>query len=236
MALTDTVIRAARPIGGKTIKLSDGGGLQLWVVPSGARLWNLAYRFAGKQRKLSLGPYPRLTLKDARARREDAKRRLEAGIDPSQHKRLAKLAAVAEQANTFEAVADEYVEKKRKEGKATRTISKLEWLLRIAKGTLGPRPIGRIGAPEILNVLRSVEAREKLESAKRLRAVVGSVFRYAIATGRAQTDPTYALRGALTAPVVRHRAAIVTPAEFGALLRAIDGYQACRKCELPCTC
>jgi integrase len=225
MALTDMSIRSARPIEGKTIKLSDGGGLQLWMSPSGARLWNLAYRFGGKQRKLAIGPYPRITLKDARARREDAKRQLAEGIDPSQHKRLAKLATVTEHANTFEVLAGEYVEKKRKEGKAARTISKLEWLLGIAKRTLGSRPITGIGAPEVLNVLRAVEAREKLETAKRLRAVIGSVFRYAMATGRAQSDPTIALRGALIAPVVRHRAAIVTPAEFGSLLRSIDGYQ-----------
>jgi len=225
MGLTDKAIRAARAVEGRTIKLSDGGGLQLWITPSGGRLWNLAYRFCGRQRKLSIGPYPRITLKDARARREDAKRQLDAGIDPSQDKRLAKLSAATAQANTFEILADEYVEKKRREGKAVRTISKLEWLLGIAKRTLGPRPITGIGAPEILKVLRAVEAREKLESAKRLRAVIGSIFRYAMATGRATVDPTTALRGALMAPVVRHRAAIVAPAAFGGLLRAIDGYE-----------
>jgi integrase len=225
MGLTDKTIRAVRPVESRTIKLSDGGGLQLWVTPAGARLWNLAYRFAGKQRKLAIGPYPRITLKDARGRREDAKRQLGAGIDPSQQKRLAKLSATADQANTFKTLADEYVEKKSKEGKAARTISKLEWLLGIANPTLGPRPISGISAPEILHVLRGVEAREKLESAKRLRAVIGAVFRYAMATGRASVDPTTALRGALTAPVVRHRAAIVAPTPFGGLLRAIDGYE-----------
>jgi integrase len=225
MTLTDTAIRRTRPIDGRTMKLSDGGGLQLWVMPSGARLWNLAYRFAGKQRKLAIGPYPRITLKDARACREDAKRQLAAGIDPSQQKRLAKLAATTENANTFEALAAEYLEKKRKEGKASATLGKLEWLFGIANRTLGPRPISAIAAPEILQVLRTVEAREKLESAKRLRAVIGSIFRYAVATGRAANDPTAALRGALASPVVRHRAAIVTSAAFGELLRAIDGYQ-----------
>jgi hypothetical protein len=225
MALTEKAIRAAHPVEGKTVKLSDGGGLQLWIVPSGARLWNLAYRFAGKQRKLAIGPYPRITLKHARACREDAKRQIGSGIDPSQHKRLAKLAVLNEQTSTFEALADEYVEKKRKEGKAVRTVSKLEWLLGIAKRALGTRPIGGIGAPEILQVLRAVEAREKLESAKRLRAVIGSIFRYAMATGRASIDPTTALRGALSSPVVRHRAAITTQAAFGGLLRAIDGYE-----------
>jgi integrase len=194
-------------------------------MPSGARLWNLAYRFAGKQRKLAIGPYPRVTLKDARARRDDAKRQLEAGIDPSQQKRLAKLATATANANTFETLAAEYLAKKRKEGKASSTLGKLEWLFGIANRTLGPRPISGITAPEILQVLRGVEAREKLESAKRLRAVIGSVFRYAVATGRATDDPTAALRGALASPIVRHRAAIVTSAAFGGLLRAIDGYE-----------
>jgi integrase len=225
MALTDAAIRGQRPVAGRIIKLSDGGGLQLWVTPNGARLWNLAYRFAGKQRKLAVGPYPRISLKDARERREDAKRHLAAGMDPNQQKRLAKLAAATEKANTFEALAAEYLAKKRTEGKASATLGKLEWLFGIANPTLGPRPISAITAPEILQVLRGVEARERLESAKRLRAVIGSVFRYAVATGRASADPTAALRGALASPVVRHRAAIVAPAAFGELLRAIDGYQ-----------
>jgi integrase len=225
MPLTDAAIRGQRPIASRTVKLSDGGGLQLWITPSGARLWNLAYRFAGKQRKLAIGPYPRVTLKNARSRRDEAKRQLEAGIDPSQQKRLAKLAAATENANTFEALAAEYLAKKRKEGKASATLGKLEWLFGIANRTLGPRPITGITAPEILQALRGLEAREKLESAKRLRAVIGSVFRYAVATGRATDDPTAALRGALASPVVRHRAAIVAPAAFGGLLRTIDDYQ-----------
>jgi integrase len=225
MPLTELAIRRARPIDERTVKLSDGGGLQLWITPSGARLWNLAYRFTGKQRKLAIGPYPRVSLKEARRRREEAKRQLEAGIDPCQHKRLAKLAATTENAATFEALAAEYLAKKCKEGKASATIGKLEWLFGIANRMLGPRPISSITAPEILQVLRGVEAREKLESAKRLRALIGSVFRYAVATGRATDDPTAALRGALASPVVRHRAAIVEPTAFGALLRAIDGYQ-----------
>jgi integrase len=94
----------------------------------------------------------------------------------------------------------------------------------LPKPTLGARPITEISAPEILQVLRGVEARERRESAKRLRAVIGSIFRYAVATGRASNDPTAALKGALMSPIVRHRAAIVDPAELGALLRAVDGH------------
>ncbi len=136
---------------------------------------------------------------------------MDAGLDPAQQKRLAKLTAAAQQANTFEALAGEFLDKKRGEGKADTTLSKLEWLIGIAKPTLGARPITEIAAPEILQVLRGVEARERRESAKRLRAVIGSIFRYAIATGRASNDPTAALKGALMSPIVRHRAAIVDP-------------------------
>ena len=129
MPLTDKQIQALRVSEGRVAKHTDGGGLQLWVTPSGAKLWNLAYRFAGKQRKLAIGAYPVIPLKEARARRDQAKRQLDAGLDPSQQKRLAKLAATAEQANTFEALAAEFRDKKRGEGKAAATLSKLEWLI-----------------------------------------------------------------------------------------------------------
>jgi integrase len=222
--LTDSAIRAAKSKTGQIVKLSDGGGLQLWVQPSGSKLWNLAYRFAGKQRKLAIGSYPRVGLKEARAKREEAKKMLASGIDPSQQKRLVKLASESQRADTFEAISREVLEKKRREGKSETTVSKAEWLFDIATPALGPRPIAEITAPEVLAVLRHVEAGGRLETARRLRANIGQAFRFAVATGRAMTDPTSALRGALTAPVVRHRAAIVDRVPFGALLRAIDGY------------
>src|SRR5471032_2441095 len=117
MPLTDAKIRSARAVGGKTPKLSDGGGLQVWVTSSGSKLWYLAYRFGGKQRKLAIGPYPRVGLKEARQRRDDAKRQLDSGVDPSLRKRLDRLATVSEQAATFEAISGELLEKKRKEAK-----------------------------------------------------------------------------------------------------------------------
>jgi len=224
MPLTDKQIQALRPTEGRVTKLSDGGGLQLWGTPSGGKLWNFAYRFVGKQRKLAIGPYPTVSLKDARARREEAKRQLSAGLDPSQQKQIAKITKANEQGNTFNVVANEFVAKKRDEGKAEATISKTEWLVRLASKVLGPRPIAEITAPEVLKVLQGVEARERRESAKRLRATIGAIFRYAMATGRATVDPTTALRGALKAPVVRHRAAIIDPEGLGALLRAIGGH------------
>ena len=141
MPLTDTAIRNAPAIVGRTVKLSDGGGLQLWIAGSGSKLWYLAYRSAGKQRKLAIGPYPRIGLKEARNRRDDAKRQIEAGVDPSLQKRLDRLTAVAEQAATFQIVVAELLDKKRREAKAERTISKLEWLFGLATPTLGQRPI-----------------------------------------------------------------------------------------------
>jgi len=224
MALTDAAIRAAKPQDGRTIKLSDGGGLQLWVTPTGSKLWNIAYRFGAKQLKLSLGPYPAVALKDAREERDAAKRLLASGIDPGQQKKAAALLKAKSEANTFDAIADELLDKKRREAKAERTLGKLEWLLGLARPALGPRPIAEITAPEVLSVLRAVEARGRHETAKRLRATIGQVFRYAVATGCAETDPTGALKGALTSPTVHHRAAIVEPKAFGALLRAIATY------------
>ena len=224
MPLTDKQICNASAPAGRVMKLSDGEGLQLWVKPSGSKLWNLAYRFDGKQRKLAIGPFPRISLRDARTRRDEAKRLLDDGLDPSQQKRIAKLAATAQNANTFSAIADELLAQKRREGKAPATITKLEWLFSLAKPALGARPITAIEAPEILQVLRGVEARDRLETARRLRSIVGSVFRFAVATSRASNDPTAALRGALIAPTVRPRAAIVEPTALGELLRAISGH------------
>jgi integrase len=225
MPLTDTAIRAAKAQAGRTLKLSDGGGLQLWVAPTGSKLWKLAYRFAGKQLKLSLGLYPAVGLKDARAQRDAAKRLLASGVDPGQQKKAAALVKANAEANTFDAIAAELLDKKRREAKAERTLGKLEWLLSLASPAIGSRPISDITAPEVLGVLRAVEARGRHETAKRLRATVGQVFRYAVATGRAEADPTGALKGALITPTVQHRAALIEPKAFGGVLRAIAAYE-----------
>ena len=221
--LTDTAIRSAKP-GARVVKLSDGGGLQLWVTPQGAKYWRMAYRIGGKQRVLAIGVYPATSLKAARSARDKAKEALAAGLDPGQKKKLDRIAAEAASVNTFSALAEELLAKKAKEGKAEATIGKLRWLLDFAIPDLGPRTIASIKPPEVLAVLRKIEARGKLETAGRLRGVIGEVFRYAIATGRAENDPTPSLRGALTAPITEPRAAIIQPIPFGALLRAIDSY------------
>jgi len=222
MSLTDMKCRNAKP-GRALRKLSDGGGLQLWVQPTGARLWRLAYRFGGKQKLLALGVYPTISLADARQGRDDAKQHLAAGVDPSQAKKQAK-AIQGESGDTFRVIAGEYVSKLKQEGRANTTISKIEWLLSFAYPTLGNQSIKEIGAPAILRVLREVEARGRHESARRLRSTIGSVFRYATATARAEGDPTFALKGALIKPMVKPRAAVTQPKALGALLRAIDSF------------
>lgn len=220
MPLSDLKCRNARP-GEKLRKLSDGGGLQLWVQPTGSRLWRLAYRFDGKQKLLALGTYPIVSLADARKEREEAKRLLFEGVDPSQRRKE----EAQQLGDTFQVVAEEYIAKLAKEGRAERTLKKVSWMLSLTYPTLGERSIKEVGAPAILEVLRGVEARGRHETARRLRSTIGSVFRYAIATARADADPTIALKGALVNPKVNSYAAIIDPKKLGGLLRAIDGFE-----------
>jgi integrase len=206
-------------------KLSDGGGLQLWITPDGAKRWRLAYRFGGAQKALAIGVYPTVGLKQARDARQNAKRLLTNGVDPAAAKKMAKIERANSAVNTFQAVAEELLEKKKREGKAAMTLTKTKWLLGLAFPALGDHPVKDINAPNILAVLRTVESRGKHESAVRLRETIGQVFRYAVATGRAESDPTGALRGAIASPAAKHRAAIIEPKDFGALLRSIEAYQ-----------
>ncbi len=229
MPLTDIAVRTAKP--SQTVqKLSDGGGLQLWVTPSGSKLWCLAYRdLSGKQKKLSFGAYPAVTLAKAREERGKAKTLLASGIDPGQHAKTEKAnKAVAEannEANTFAALATELLAKKKREGKASNTIGKREWLYGLAGDAFGKRPIADITAQEILRVIQVVENKGLLETARRMRSSIGEVFRFAVATGRATHDPTFAIRGALAKPTVRHHAAITEAKALGGLMRAIDAFQ-----------
>ena len=223
MALTDLAIRRALP-GDKIVKLSDGGGLQLWITPDGAKRWRLAYRFRRAQKTLAIGVYPKVSLKDARDARDAARRVLARGDDPVAVKKAAKAAKADEGASTFFTVAAELAEKKRRDRKAAATLRKFDWFMSFAFPALGSRPIHEISAREVLAVLKEVEARGTHETAHKLRTAIGDVFRFAIATARAENDPTGALRGALVAPTVKPRAAIVVPRAFGGLLRAIENY------------
>ncbi|MFL9826947.1 tyrosine-type recombinase/integrase [Rhodoplanes sp. SY1] len=229
MPLSDTAIRSAKPRP-RPYKLSDGGGLYLLVAPTGAKLWRLAYRFAGRQKGLALGAYctagtPSETLvglAEARSRREAARRLLADGVDPAESRRQEKQAAAAP---TFREVAADWLTRKVKgERKAPGTVERAEWLVRELSTALGSRPIAEIEPPELLEVLRRIEARGHLETVARMRNTASRVFRFGIASGLCGRDPAADLRGALTSPTSDHRAAITDATGVGALLRAIDGY------------
>jgi integrase len=223
-ARNDVAFRSAKPRE-KPFKLSDGGGLFLLVQPNATKLWRLAYRFDGKQKLLALGQYPVIPLADARIKRDVAKKLLSNGVDPSIERKTERRTAQMSRRNTFKAVTDELMVKFEAEGDAPATLKKKKWLLDFATAEFGTRPIAEIKAPEILEALRKIEKRGRHETATRVRSTVGAVFRYAIATGRAERDPSVDLRGALITPTVTHRATIVEPNAVGALLRAIDGFE-----------
>lgn len=223
MALTDTAIRQAKPAVTDR-KLYDGHGLYLLVTGSGSKLWRFKYRFHGKERKLAIGAYPGVGLKEARLARDRARGLLEGGNDPGRAKQEARLAAKVGAANTFSAVADEYIRKQEFEGRAEVTLIKARWLLAHLSPSLGSRPVAEVSPAELLGALKNVEQAGKRETARRLRSFASRVFRYAIATARACFDPAQTLQGALIAPKPRHHAAITDPEALGCLLRAIDRY------------
>jgi len=222
-ARNDVTFRTAKPRE-KPFKLSAGGGLFLLVQPNATKLWRLAYRCDGKQKLLALGQYPVISLIDARIRRDAAKKLLSNGVDPSIERKAERRTAQMSRRNTFKAVAEELMVKFAAEKDAATTLKKKQWLLDFAITEFGNRPIAEVKAPEILEALRKIEKRGRHETATRVRSTVGAVFRYAIATGRAERDPSTDLRGALITPTVTHRATIVDPTAVGALLRAIDGF------------
>lgn len=224
MALTDTFVRQVKHSGRAAgDKHADGGGLYLHVLAAG-KYWRLAYRFDGKQKVLSLGVYPIVTLAAARRKRDDAKHLLEAGTDPGLAKRIAKVTARACASNTFEAVATEYHASK---SPAWSPAYAERWLRLLRKDLfpyIGAIPLADITAPMVLDALRKAERRGVLEVAHTLRQSAGQVFRYGVQTGRCAHNPVTDLRGALTPTVVKHMAAVLEPAKAGELLRAIDGY------------
>ena len=224
MPLTDIKIKNAKH-GEKPIKLFDAEGLFLLLQPSGSKLWRLKYRFLGKEKKLSLGVYPNVTLKDARRRRNEARAQIEDGMDPSREKKKKQAAAMLGAENTFYAIGEEYLERMGKEGRAAVTIKKSRWLLSLMKHDIGMLPIHDITPAELLTPLRKVEEKGHYETARRMRSLSSRIFRYAVATSRATSDPSSLLKGALIAPTVKHHSAILEPKAVGQLLRAIDGFQ-----------
>lgn len=221
--LTDAAIRRIKARD-KSYKVSDMHGLYLLVRPDGARYWRMDYRHADKRGTVALGVYPAVLLKEAREKRENARKLLDKGINPSSYRKLTRGVGSISSGDTFKTVADEWINKLEAEGRSVATLEKMRWLLRFAEPLVGGRPIGQITAPELLTVLRTVEVRGRYETARRLRGTCGSIFRYAIATGRAERDVTADLHGALITPRVTHHASITEPDRVGELLRAIDGY------------
>ena len=224
IVLTEIKIRTFKP-GGKSVRLSDERGLYLEVTPNGGRWWRLRYRFGGKEKLISLGTYPDTGLKAARERRDAARKLLESGVDPSETRRAEKARNSQVATKGFEAVAREWHATidvaKVSFGHASRTLIRLEQDVFPWPGRL---PIGEIKAPQLLQTMRRVEARGAIETAHRVLQACGQVFRYAIATGRAERD-TPDLRGALKPVLVQHMAAITDPQRVGELLRAIEAYK-----------
>lgn len=224
MALTDTTIRTAKPTE-KPVKMADSGGLYLLLNPSGSKWWRLDYRFCGKRKTLSMGVYPDVGLKVARERRDAARKQLADGIDPGANRKAQKAATTKRAANSFEIICREWLENKRsniEEDQYKKALARLE---KNVIPWLGGRPIAEITAPEVLTVLRRIDARGARYTAHKVKSEISQCFRYAIATGRAERDPCPDLRGAIPAPKTENRPAITDPMEAGELLRAIDGFK-----------
>ena len=224
MPLTEIAVRNAKARA-KPARLFDAGGLYLEISPSGGKWWRFKYRFGEKEKRLSLGVYPEVSLKAARAKRDDARRLLADGIDPSEHRQQSKSALTAKSVNSFEAIAREWFAKFSENWVDTHSSKIIRRLERDLFPWLGARPINSITAPELLSALRRIESRGALETAHRAMQNCGQVFRYAVATGRAERDPIGDLRGALPPVKEKHHASIRDPKAIGALLRAIDGYE-----------
>ncbi|MGZ0018209.1 tyrosine-type recombinase/integrase [Nitrosomonas sp. wSCUT-2] len=223
MPLTDTSIRNAKP-GAKPIKLYDERGLFLLVTPTGGKWWRFRFMFDGKEKLLSLGVYPDVSLKDARERRDEARKLVANGVNPSENRKIQKSARAELVANSFEVIAREWFAKFASTWAShhgDRIIRRFE---RDIFPWIGGRPIAEINAPELLTVVRRIENRGALETAHRALSNCGQVFRYAVATGRAQRDPSGDLRGALPPVKGTHFAATTEPKRVAEILRALDEY------------
>jgi integrase len=224
MPLTDIQIKSAKPAQA-TSKLFDGGGLFLEVTPQGSKRWRLKYRFGGVEKLISLGIYPEVKLRDARDRRDDARKLLANGVDPSENRKAQKLALSNVNTNSFEVIGREWIAKQTSTWTPghTKTVT-----LRLQLNVfpyIGMMPIESIAPPDLLKVLRKIEDREAIETAHRVRGLFGQIFRYAIATGRVTSDPSRDLRGALSPVKKQHLAAVTEPRLAADLLKMIDGHR-----------
>jgi len=221
--LTDAKVRTIKP-SEKPQKLFDGGGLFLLVTPTGGKLWRLKYRFGGIEKLLAIGAYPQTSLAEARQKRDQASALMLNGVDPSDTKKAQK-AAGAQETETFEVIAREWHTKFSSSWAASHGDKIIRRLELYVFPWLGDRPIKSITAPDLLTVLRRIEAKGTLETAHRTQQNCGQVFRYAVATGRAERDPSGDLRGAIPPASGKHMATITDPKEIAGLLRSIDDYR-----------
>ena len=224
MPLSATQVRNAKPAERRQ-KLFDGRGLYLEIPARGNKRWRLKYRFEGREKLISLGIYPDISLQQARERRDVAKKLLAQGVDPSAERQAQRAAAADRSTNTFEALAREWIDRHGAQWAASHRDRLVRRLERDAFPWLGAKPVDEISPPELLEVARRIEARGAVETAHRVLQSAGQVFRYAVATGRAERVPSVDLRNALTPAKVQHLPAITEPGRVGELLRAIDGYE-----------
>lgn len=223
MALSDAAIRALKPKDA-AYAVTDEKGLELHETARGAKLWRFRFQFGGKPRVISLGTYPEVPLAEARRKRDAARASVQSGIDPGTERKKAKLLSVMASTNTFRAIGEEYIETKlMSENKANVTVAKARWLLDHLS-PIANLPVTEIKPQELYAALKRLEGSGRRETARRCRSFASRVFRYAVVTGRAETDPAAMLSGALITPKVKHHAAPVDPAKVGDLLRAIDAY------------
>lgn len=224
MTLTDVSIRKAAPAD-KPVRMFDAGGLYLEISPAGGKWWRLKYRYGGKEKRFSLGTYPDTTLARAREKRDEARKLLADGIDPGENKKAQKAARQDVTSSSFEVVAREWMAKQSPKW-APSQVRKVKGIFENNLFPwLGARPIAKIKPPEILAALRRMEDRGANETARRSHQYCGMVFRYAVATGRAERDIAADLKGALSPVITKHHATIIEPQKIGGLLRAIAGYE-----------
>ncbi|MBQ15454.1 MAG: integrase [Gammaproteobacteria bacterium] len=220
--MTDSRAKAAKPRE-KNYRLSAGRGMYLEVTAAGSKYWRLKYRFAGKEKRLALGVYPEITYRKAGLKRDEARKLLADGVDPSEVKRAQKLSQKNAASNSFEVVAREWQSKRTKWSENYR-VKVLQTIERNLLPYLGKRSISSISAPDLLAVLRKIETRGAVETAHRVKQIAGQIFRYGVATGRAERDPSADLKGALASPVEKHLASVTDPKRIGPLLLAFDEY------------
>jgi integrase len=223
LALSEFKISKSKPKD-KPYKLYDSLGLFLLVNPNGSKLWRQKYSHLGKERLLALGSYPAVSLAKARKKREETRELIVEGVDPAVHKKLEEIEAATNARTTFKLVAEDYLISVEDRELAPSTMKKKRWFLLDLASPIHNRPINEITSAELLHMLKAIEKSGRRETAKKLRATISAVFRYAIVTLRAENDPTFAIRDALLAPKVTPRPAITDEKEFGALLRSLDEF------------